>query len=120
MKIKDFKVGDKVAILGENKGISLTTVTKVGRKYVYIGTGWSEEKFEATDENYLRQVKNWGYRDILFHTEADLMAHIRYKKLNRWLFDLASRHRYTLEQLDAVVKILNPHGEYDYEIKAGR
>jgi len=127
MQIKDFKVGQIVYITG-NKGTDIfeKEVVKVGRKYVFVHCGSWEEKYEIPlpgdgDKNlYLLEAKDWGERRKLYKSKEDIFADRRVTAIRKWLFGSygsAQRHRYSLEQLESVVKALDPDGKYKEEIE---
>lgn len=125
MKIKDFKVGDTVYIIdaeGRNQNdykIQTETVTKVGRLYVTVGEDWNAELYEAFCDYCLAQKREWGCRKFLFKCESDIDKYFKIKKYTKWLFTNiggASSHCYTFDQIQSVIAILNPNGEYDNEI----
>lgn len=127
MNIKDFKVGDTVYIVGgervKDNSVREEIVSKVGRKYVSVGSGYGEDKYEISnynkDANYLVEHKDWGTKSQLYKSIEDIETEREKARIRRWVFDSyggAQRHKYTLNQLRAVRDILNPNGEYDDEI----
>ena len=131
MKIKDFKVGDTVYIVGceraKDKPVQEEIVSKVGRKYVSVGSGYGEDKYEVSecheDANYLVEHKDWGTRKQLYKSMEDIATEREIGQIRRWLFGTysgAQNHRFTIGQLRAVRDILSPNGEYDTEINAAR
>lgn len=121
MTIKGFKVGQHVVIIG-NGGANRAyhesrvdaVVTKVGRKYVSVApaNGSYESKYRECDDTtqrYLIEQTEYGSPRLLFPSAhaADLYA--EREDLKFWLVKEAgwgSVHKYTLEQLREVRRIL--------------
>lgn len=125
MEIEDFKAG-QIVYTTDGKNIIENKVEKVGRKYVFIHTGSWEEKYELPlpgdgDKNlYLLEAKDWGERRKLYKSKEDIFTDRRVTVIRKWLFGSygsAQRHRYSLEQLESVVRALDPDGKYKEEIE---
>lgn len=129
MNIKDFKVGDTVYIVGgeraKDNSVREEIVSKVGKKYVSVGSGYGEDKYEVSeyceDANYLLEHKDWGTRKQLYKSMEDIETEREIEQIRRWLFGSyadAQKHTFSIDQLRAVRDILNPNGEYDGEINS--
>lgn len=110
MNIKDFKVGQDAWIFMKGGHISKTTITKIGRKYVYTAEYW---ECRYAEQHWLKEglveEKDWGDRKLLFSTEDALHEYLERKDLEGWLFDKMQkgvRNTYTLEQLRKIKEIL--------------
>lgn len=121
MTIKGFKVGQAVVILGDGgvgrasaKGRTEATVTKVGRKYVSVMpvSGGYETKYRESENNklgYLVEQTDFGAPRILLPSPHAADIYLEIEELRLWLVRAAgwdSVHRYSLEQLREVKKIL--------------
>lgn len=118
MTIKDFKAGQRVALIGDRRRGSsrrkgFATVTRVGRKFVYaVEQGFSREtayRVRNEDEPYLVENIDYGTPIMLFPTEQAADEYIEHEELSHWLVDAANwlkRKEYTLGQLRTVRRIL--------------
>lgn len=123
MNIKDFKVGDKVIIVtnerdyvngGRKDTIRTEKVVSVGRKYIQVTRFQNEnfiDKFSAKDyfPDGLVEVVNIGSPDTyLFRTMKDYNDCIKRKELIRYVSDKFDRwsNNLTLEQLEAIKEII--------------
>lgn len=107
--IKNFSKGDTAYIVvdahgGDNYRIIDATITAVGKKYVTIG----RRKFQDVNANYLHEIVNCGWADMLFKTRQDAEEYIEKVKLSLWLGSMSVYEvsKYSLEQLRKVKEIL--------------
>lgn len=123
MTIKEFKGGQAVVIVGDggrrytaHEGKVDATVTKVGRKFVSVRPveGGYETKYRTcSDERlgYLIEETEIGMPRLLFPSPEAADLYIEKEELKFWLIKAAgwdNAHRYTLEQLREVKRILEP------------
>lgn len=121
MTIKGFKVGQTVVIAGDGgvarasrKGRAEAVVTKVGRKYVSAmpADGGYETKYREPENErcgYLIEQTEIGSPRLLLPSIHAADVYYETEELRRWLITAAgwgSVHRYSLEQLREVKKIL--------------
>jgi len=116
MEIKDFKKGDTVYVLSQNRGksvISESTVKKVGSKYVTIDNSWEtryqKETFSDND-NFLYEVTEYGERSYLFVSKKEAEEYVEAEQLELFLRsqNWNRANKYSLAQLRAVKAILEP------------
>ena len=124
MEIKDFKVGQEVAILRSVKSrpevLVSAVITKVGRKYVWARM--SDNRMDVQFEN----GADHGYGDrfiehpqyapeyFLYLTLQQANDAMEMDELQQWLRRTVQWHTirtFTLEQLRAVKEILDPQRE---------
>lgn len=127
MEIKNFKVGQEVAIrrkpMRGPSAVVSAIVTKVGRKYVYArmaqGANNAEIQFENGDayENCLTEHSDpYAPTRFLYPSLRDADDAKELEQLQRWLGKAARWdvvRTFTLEQLRAVKQILDPEGGFD-------
>lgn len=113
--IKDFKKGDKVYTLTQNKGrntrptISEREVASVGRIYVTIGDGPYSQKYMNRESEYLYEKVDFGESKLLFKTYKDAEDYIEKSDLALWLgcISVDKAKKYSLEQLRKIKEILD-------------
>ena len=129
MEKKDFKIGQNVylkIVEGSNRArrindkcnidnwIEEKTVTKIGNKYITVAnpnnTEWGEEKFDVT--NNFNHFYTCGGQDYeLFLSKEDILRDLESEKLYNKIKDKFSswknKSKYTLEQLQSMIEILN-------------
>lgn len=133
MTIKDFKPGQTVYVLSRTRGrktehfIKRCTVVSVGRKYVKAAPegGLNPDEFFLKEENdnYLTENITWREQTKLFLTEAAVNDDIEKDMLRGWLRNAVECYKinsYTLEQLRAIRKILEPGEEGEHEMQQMR
>lgn len=123
MTVKEFKVGQSVVIVGDggrrytaHEGKVDATVTKVGRKFVFVRPieGGYETKYRICNDErlgYLIEETEIGMPRLLFPSPEAANLYIEKEELKLWLIEAAgwdSAQRYTLEQLREVKRILEP------------
>lgn len=116
MTIKNFKVGQTVFVMGDGctqrdkYGTTEAEVVKVGRKYVTISGNWGSQFKEASlSRPYLVEHTEYGAPRLLFPSSKAVCEYLEREELKILLRMAMSREnidRYTLEQLQAVKKIL--------------
>ncbi len=125
MKIKDFKIGQEVVIVVEERlnerKAHIEVVVSVGRKYVRTARAdeikkmypeppiWTTEYY-IRDENdpCLTENKDWGHPKSLYPSEKAYREREELRSLREWLLNefKYSSSDYTLEQLREVKRIL--------------
>ena len=123
MEIKDFKVGQEVAILRFVKSrpdvLVPAVIIKVGRKYVWaiMSDNRMDVQFEnGADHGYGdRFIEHTQYipEYFLYPTLQQANDAMEVEELQHWLRRTVQWHTirtFTLEQLRAVKEILDPHG----------
>lgn len=111
--IKDFKVGQKIAVLrihcirSRESELYERTVDKVGWKYVIDNKGIKYCKEDYLAEG-LVESSEYGERAYIFPTKEEAEKYIEKNNLLEWMRSLnfVSGREYTLEQLRKVKKIL--------------
>ncbi len=124
MEIKDFKVGQEVAILRSVKSrpevLVSAVITKVGRKYVWarMSDNRMDVRFEnGADQGYGdRFIEHTQYAPeyFLYLTLQQANDAMEMDELQQWLRRTVQWHTirtFTLEQLRAVKEILDPQRE---------
>lgn len=113
MTLKDFSVGQPVYLLeddgyGKKKIQRTAIVKKIGRTYLTVTYGITTMQFSPS-EHYWVEKTEWGYPTLLFESKEARADFIERVELNKW-FRIAGCFPgvYTLEQLRAVKKILEP------------
>lgn len=119
MDIKDFTVGQTAYYSGghiRSKGedpLIEVTVTKVGRKYVTVKSGWWERRFEPPFRNqaekYLTEKVEIGTAGRLYKTRKAYEEQRELESLRDWVrkaADWSEIGKYTLEQLRETKAIL--------------
>jgi hypothetical protein len=93
------KVGDGIWMTkrryrqNEDNGLELGTVSKVGRKYLSVGEGWSEEQFhinsgiEKNETNYKRQLILSPYQYDADRKRDAIWTVMRNRLQNMWSID---------------------------------
>lgn len=118
MKLTDFKVGKEVYVFDafeyrNNSGnaVHKEIITKVGKRYVYTSfiDGGPETKYELTKnlEDGLAEVTPYNATKFLFFSKEGLDNYLEKMQLERWLWGVPKK-KYTLKQLRAIKKILEP------------
>ena len=113
--IKDFKKGDKVYILSENRGrdekpsINETTVASVGRIYVTTSDGSWQAKYRNWNAEYLYEKVEFGESRLLFKSRKEAEEYIEKCDLALWLGCISTfdARKYSVEQLRKVKEILS-------------
>lgn len=121
MEIKDFKIGQEVAILRSVKSrpdvLVSAVITKVGRKYVWarMSDNRMDVRFEnGADQGYGdRFIEHTQYAPeyFLYLTLQQANDAMEVDELQQWLRRTVQWHTirtFTLEQLRAVKEILDP------------
>ena len=116
MQLSDFKVGQTVVITGGNirREYEVTTVEKVGRKYVTVSAYWHSKFYVRRPEDcYLLENSIYGSPAILFPSEESYQK----KKKKRNLENLIGRairqygvSKLNTDQLYRLKKILEEGG----------
>lgn len=119
MDIKDFTIGQTAYFSGghiRSKGeepLQEVTVTKIGRKYVTVKSGWWERQFEPTytkqADRYLVEKVEIGTAGRLYKTREAYEEQRELESLRDWLCKAAgwnTVNRYTLDQLREIKAIL--------------
>lgn len=111
--IKDFKVGQKIAVLvlrhGRNKEQELyeRTVSRIGRKYVV-----DDRDVKYCQKSYLKEglveCREYGERAYIFPKMEEAKDYIEKHELMIWLSRISSTdtRKYSLQQLRKVKEIL--------------
>lgn len=112
MDIKEFKKGQSVYMLSENRRnskvseTSVVTVVSVGRKYVTVS---GDTRFQSKDThgNCLIENKDWGDRRLLFADKSNLDDYLEKKELITWLHRKEPRFgKLSLQKLQQIRQIV--------------
>ena len=119
MGIKDFTVGqtayfsDRRIRSKDGEPLREVTVTKIGRKYVTVKSGWQERQFEPAytkrADRYLVEKVDIGTGGRLYKTREAYEEQRELESMRDWLHKAAGWdlvNEYTLEQLREVRSIL--------------
>jgi len=119
MDIKDFTVGQTAYFSSarnwtrEGPPLQEVTVTKIGRKYVTVKSGWWERQFAPTgstrDDRCLVEKVDYGAPGLLYKTREAYEEQRELESLRNWLrkaADWNTVNKYTLEQLREIKAIL--------------
>lgn len=117
MKLKEFKLGQKVCIMRAYNPYAIktdipihtreATVEKIGKKYLYTNTSQIfEEREELKDR--LVEAKDWGDRDILFLSQKAAEEYCEREKLIFWFSSQMARdlNKCSLDVLASAKRIL--------------
>ena len=104
------EVGQTVYLKGNSrrneKGIREEVISKVGRKYIYVGSGYSEIKFHIGS---LRQVTEYSPSWYLYLSKQDIINEEEFNKLSSEIRELFvyCKINLTLDQLRRIKDIIS-------------
>ena len=103
-------VGQKVVVVeyrGRDNEVSDSEITKIGRKWITVGIGWREQRFDFEG----RGDRDFGHRPTLWPDRAAYEAHVHLRA--RWSAlraTVSASHlppaHLTVEQIDTIISAL--------------
>lgn len=117
MQLSDFKVGQTVVITDGNvrSEYVVTTVEKVGRKYVTVSAYWHSNKFyvRRPEDCYLFEDSIYGSPAILFPSEESYQQYVEKRNLENLIGRAIRQYgvsKLNTDQLYQLKKILEEGG----------